>query len=661
MIKKLWLLVLLCLIFVPLASAQLYYNPSYNTVNIPPDTIIAGQPISWKPWVAFGHLDGATAVRSYSNCTTSSGIRSGGTYFADQIPNTNNTFWNVSSSAPSSFTNGLYFCSALGTEVIVNSWYQYSPPPNVTFSISDTANYALKLNNVTVTLSNGQTGITNSEGNVSFLIMPPATTHTYSLTRNGYISKLNETLGGYGLTGGIVYNSMIAGTLNTDYYITVSPAWIPAGGSQYLYGQLRKYGTSSANLTDIKVISWQWKKWLPEGAPSQSFSYFDVTNSNYWLEYQKQPSGIYNGWSGLTNSFSVVKTAALPNPLSLNPIGASGTIITTLYATDIYGNNYEFNTSNLIGDNTTQNTHTVKVQDAHTGGALQFSLISLKNELTSIWFNTTAQTGQYVFTIAPSTPMTIYCNASGYQDRTYTGVISGVNTVSFCNMMASGYVGDLGKTEIIVYTRSVPVGSGSSQVIPNVYVSLTQLNQTITKSDYSSTGDGIVRFSANISTAYTITASKTGWLSASQTINTGAINPYEVYLYLGNPYTTTQFTYTPIPTPSAVQTLIGGGNRNMTAAVCGAESNNIVQMFKNHIACWGVEERIVQDLVLAGIIIAFFAFVLSKWGKGLGAMIGASVGFILSLAAGLIPVWAFFALVIIAGLIFGLKLYGGGK
>jgi hypothetical protein len=99
----------------------------------------------------------------------------------------------------------------------------------------------------------------------------------------------------------------------------------------------------------------------------------------------------------------------------------------------------------------------------------------------------------------------------------------------------------------------------------------------------------------------------------------------------------------------------------MTAAVCGAESGNIVQMFKNHIACWGVEERIAQDLVLAGIIIAFFAFVLSKWGKGLGALIGASVGFILSLAAGLIPIWAFFALVIIAGLIFGLKLYSGGK
>ena len=549
----------------------------------------------------------------------------------------------------------------LGTDIthLVAGYYSPVPPLPLVFSISETGNFTNKLSGVNIILSNGVSGITDINGNAT-ITTSPSSTLTYSLSKSGYVTKPTEVLGGYGLTGGIVYNSLVSGAMSSDYYITVSPAWIPAGGSQYLYGQLRKYGTSSTNLTDIKSISWQWHKWQPNNAPYQVFPYYDVTNNNNWLEYVKQPSGIYNGWSGLTNSMSVVKTAALPNPLSLNPVGQTGTIITELYASDIYGNNYYFNTSNLIGDNTTQNTHTVKIQDSYTGGALLFGFISLKNELTGIWANVSAQTGAYEFVIAPQTPMTIYCNASGYNDRTYIGVISGVNTISYCNMMASGYLGSGDKTQVIVYTRSVPVGSGSSQPISNAYVTITQLNNTISKSDYSS-NEGITKFSANISTAYTITASKNGWLSASQTINTAYINPYEVYLYLGNPYTTTLITYTPIPTPTTTQTLIGGGSRNLTAAICGAPTSGmtIVELFKQNIACWGVDERIAQDLVLAGIIIAFFAFVMSKWGKGLGALIGASIGFILSIAAGLIPVWAFFALIIMAGLIFGLKLYGG--
>lgn len=682
MIKKLLFLMLICLIFVPSVSAAdyntmrsadfqgyLYLNQTITFSNTPLQICQMANPAYTKmAGVREIGLGRATLVTSGQNLmganvtwgTTKPFVSDGqlqkwlwgDSWNASTYPHSYPEYWVVESAT----------CDPV-TDAVTGRWWimRDTPVPPivpVTFIVRD-FNTMVLLPNVSVFISNGQSGLTNSTGVTTINITPNSSVYTYYMTKSGYVASYPVALSTIGETGGTIYATLTAGGIG-DYYITVSPAWIPAGGTQYLYGQLRKYGTSETNLTEFKTISWQWKKWMPENQPSQMYPYYDVTNSNYWVSYQKQPSEIYNGWSGLTNAFTYIRTASLPNPVSLNPIGATGTIITYLYAYDIYGNNYEFNTSNLIGDNTTGNNYIkYRVADAYTGGLIGFSKINFKNELTSIWYNITAQTGEYQFDIPVGVPYTVNCQASGYQNITQSDIV-GINTTKTCHMYASGYVGSLNKTQLIIYTNSVPIGNGNSLPIADAYVTVTQLNESISKSDYSDT-NGITRLSANVSTKYTITGSKVGYLSASQTIDTMSVNPYEVYLFLGNPYTTTSITYTPIPTATVRPTLIGGGERNLTSAICGAESTNIVQMFKNHIACWGVEERTAQDLVLAGIIIAFFAFVMSKWGKGLGAIIGASVGFILSLAAGLIPVWAFFALVIIAGLIFGLKLYGGGK
>jgi hypothetical protein len=451
---------------------------------------------------------------------------------------------------------------------------------------------------------------------------------------------------------GIFYNSSVLFTSAVtpppaaDYYITVTPAWIPSDGSQYLYGQVRKTGTTSTNLTDLKTISWQWRK----GETGQSYSYQETTNSKNWLQFTKGSGTIYSGWNTDTTSFSNTKTATLPNPLTLNPIGATGTILTTLYATDIYGNSYEFETSNLIGDNTTAATNNVKVrnQDAYTGGALLFSTISLRDDINNAWYNVTAQTGEYDFSIPANKQVTIYSTASGYQNL-LKNATTPVNGVIHQNMYASGYVGDAGKTQLIVYTRSAPTSTISSQPLSEVYTTINQINQTLIKSDYSSEAGNVI-FSANISTIYTITASKTGYTTVSQTIDTGLINPYEVYLYLTNKNVIPP-TYTPTPyiTPQPTLTNIGGQPINGTATTCQLDTDNLspVNSLKNAIACFGFEGYLAQSLALAGLIIMLFVVVGGKAGKALGAALGGIIGFLLCVALGILPLWILIAFIVI--------------
>lgn len=678
--RKILICLLLLILISPISASTIYETATYyqgETAPVPsPDSICSS--VGTTPYASFG-----TSLYQYLLPSTTTHIHSfeSGTADASLIHNEvigayatgyplGTTVIPTSIGGHTTTDNYLTWMTGCGSNAYWTTTVYYKiksgvrpPTKNVTFSISDSTNITNKLQGVIVTLSNGQSNTTDITGSTFIGVTPNSSYYTYSLTKSGYQVKTSESLGYLGEIGGIAYNTLTAGGIS-DYYITVSPAWIPSDGSQYLYGQIRKTGTSSTNLTDLKTISWQWRKWLPNGERGQSYSYQETTNSKNWLQFTKGSTGIYSGWNTDNTAFTNTKTAVLPNPLSLNPIGATGTILTTLYATDIYGNSYEYEVSNLIGDNTTAATNNVKVrnQDAYTGGALLFSTISLRDDINNVWYNVTAQTGEYDFSIPANKQVTIYSTASGYQNL-LKNATTPVNGVIHQNMYASGYLGDVGKTQLIVYTRSAPTSTISSQSLSEVYTTINQINQTLIKSDYSSSIGNVI-FSANISTVYTITASKTGYTTVSQTINTAAINPYEVYLYLTN-NNVIQPTYTPTPYPTLtpITTLIGGGIKNTTSAVCGNVdgSTNIVDLFKSNIACWGVSDRFSQDLAFAALIIAFFAFIMSKYGKGLGAIVGAALGFVLSLAAGLIPVWIFFAFVIIAGLIFGLKLYGSDK
>lgn len=106
-------------------------------------------------------------------------------------------------------------------------------PVNATFSISDNSLFSTKLSGVSVVLSNGQSGTTNATGMLGIAVTPPSSNYTYSLTKSGYITKPAQSLGGYGSTGGIVYDTMsVGGTgyVTTTVYLTDGSTGTPIVG-----------------------------------------------------------------------------------------------------------------------------------------------------------------------------------------------------------------------------------------------------------------------------------------------------------------------------------------------------------------------------------------------------------------------------------------------
>ena len=125
-----------------------------------------------------------------------------------------------------------------------------SPYANVTFSISDSVSFTTKLSNVTVILSNGQSAITNANGTANISVNPARSIYTYSLTKTGYTSKYMESLGGYGETGGTVYNTLVSGTTTLPPgYIRTTVHTIDALTGSQIHG-------TTINLKDVQNGTW---------------------------------------------------------------------------------------------------------------------------------------------------------------------------------------------------------------------------------------------------------------------------------------------------------------------------------------------------------------------------------------------------------------------
>ena len=114
---------------------------------------------------------------------------------------------------PTNPTAWRYHTRLDGGYAVKNWWYwadgPYPTSTNVTFSISNSTNFAQKLMGVNIVLSGGQTGITNVSGMATIKITPnSSSTLTYSLTKTGFITQTSIPLSGYGLTGGLLYTTM---------------------------------------------------------------------------------------------------------------------------------------------------------------------------------------------------------------------------------------------------------------------------------------------------------------------------------------------------------------------------------------------------------------------------------------------------------------------
>ncbi len=188
---------------------------------------------------------------------------------------------------------------------------------------------------------------------------------------------------------------------------------------------------------------------------------------------------------------------------------------------------------------------------------------------------------------------------------------------------------------------------------PNLYpltgASVTVSNSTYTETKLSSQS-GTVSFELNNLTTYKMVVSKTGYTTATQFFTTNSRYYYlNVIVSAGSgviTYPPTTF-FTTFPT-----TPVYGINNTVNGSVCGGNYSNIVDYFKGEIACWGVTGKESQNLLFGCIITIGAALIVGSKGKnGIGSIIGALVGFIVSVALGLFPFWLLIAAIVLSGVI----------
>jgi hypothetical protein len=155
------------------------------------------------------------------------------------------------------------------------------PVPPIVFSISDFSNFTKKLQGVNITISNGQSGITDVNGELSISPIPSGSGFTYDLVKTGYVSKFAQSLGGYGSTGGTLYDTMdlSTGALPAGYTRTVVRT-IDALTGQTLIG-------TTINLRDVQNNSW-----VNSTADADGISIIDVVTGHTLDIYGSYP-GVY--------------------------------------------------------------------------------------------------------------------------------------------------------------------------------------------------------------------------------------------------------------------------------------------------------------------------------------------------------------------------------
>jgi hypothetical protein len=192
--------------------------------------------------------------------------------------------------------------------------------------------------------------------------------------------------------------------------------------------------------------------------------------------------------------------------------------------------------------------------------------------------------------------------------------------------------------------------------ISNVAIAITGYATQYTGAEAESAS-----FSIPANTAYTVTASKPGYCSVSESRNTST-DTYQYVSMMMKYGACTGTTPTPTPTSSIIPTTVPtpiGGVYNGTAAVCGnlPESPTMMDVLRNSFACNGIVDLVMQNMALSVLIMLICAIVLGRVASGIGVLAGAIIGATVSTAMGILPFWIIIVLIILAGLIFAGKIF----
>lgn len=572
--------------------------------------------------------------------------------YTDALVSTCNGAYCAAKVGTDSRPDGLYYPFAvtqLSTAALVfnGSYTVYSgvyvpptPPANVTFFTTEDGTPEKKVTNVSITLSNGQSVITDTNGYGSINVTPVSNDYKFTAYKAGYNSRIGLDLGPYGTLGGtyVLLMDPLGNTTVTTYNLTLDRSQISIGES--VSGLLN---SSTGNFDSVKSVRYYYQS-LSDVPGSSVTDLYETGSTSKTLNYVKNGT-TWMGWDDDTGSFSNNIGAAFPTPVTIIP-SDTGNLTVGCFVYDLYGDYSNPQARlNVTSTGNQQNVY-IYTQDSFTGNFVAPSNIQIKNLITGTWYNTTTNTGSINVKYAAGTTLLMSATATGWTGPAITReVLDGQGSAIFYVIPMYPYASsNTSWTQLYVSVMAnsnyQPI-TGASVRISNVsYLTGSPFDQYGTTS-----ASGIASFNVTNGTLYYITATKTGYQTGQKaTVASGATTQTAIQLTLVG--ATPTATFPPITNYTSTVTIPGGGFATPTTKVPTQVNGTYTGFwapFYNSFKAMGADEGTL-NILLAGIIVLFFAIVASvatgwsPWGFNSGA----ALGFIFSCAIGIIYPWLIF-------------------
>ena len=441
-------------------------------------------------------------------------------------------------------------------------------------------------------------------------------------------------------------------------YLTAYPDSINLGSSVSLTG-------SSSNPSALTYAG---------GLRRTSF-YVNVHPSTYPFDYQM--IGIFENvnatyWKFRANNSATWNTPTTASPLTLVNTPKVNGLLT--YAFNAYDTNGAIATAGtddvLVGGGAGGGALTIKLgaYDATTTGRIQNFQLNITDEGSGVVteFGTVAYDTE--ITLPRGNGYVARASKTGYQT---SSTIGETGTLLFIVPTSLNIQkGDFGAVFNVPLFPDGSVIAGNTSISSRVFdietyypISGVQVINSNAPTDikYTGTDAESVAWVIPHNTAFTLTASKSGYCTITESKNTGTLSSMWIPLYLKyGSCTGASATPTPTPTITPTATPIGGwGNLTGGATVCGVmpDDATIIDILKNSMACNGLEDTQSQNLGMSMLIILFAAIILGRIAKGVGVLAGAIIGTVISTIAGFLPFWIIIVVIIMAGLVFAGKVF----
>jgi hypothetical protein len=556
---------------------------------------------------------------------------------------------------------------------------------NVSVRVMDKTTYA-PVSGAYVMCQNTLTGAstttltTNATGYATFMGFPNSANIGGTIVKTGYVYQnwnipYQSSTGSYMPDADVIYTVQIQPTsavtptgtiiIPTPTPVTIDKLILTATPDSINLGASVSLTGSSSNATRLTYAG---------GLRRTSF-YVNVHPQTYPVDYNM--IGIFENvnatyWKFRANNSATWNTATTASPLTMTNIPNANGLIT-----------YAFNAYDTNGAISTAGTDDVLVGGGAGGGALTIKIgaydASTNAQLLNFNLNVTDESNGAVtefgnvsydkeITLPRGNGYVARATKTGYQTST---VIGETGTLLFVVPTSPNIQkGDFGAYFRIPMFPDGSVIAGNTSISARVYdletyypLSGVQVVNSYAPTDIKYTGTDAESVSWVIphNTAYTLTASKNGYCTVTESKNTGTNSNQWIPIYIKYG-TCTGATATPTPTPTITPTAtpIGGwGNVTGGASVCGDMPANatIIDILKNSMACNGLEDTQSQNLGMSMLIILFAAIILGRIAKGVGVLAGAIIGTVISTVAGFLPFWIIIVVIIMAGLVFAGKVF----